>query len=357
MWIRWMLCAMNDVHPLVRRLPGSALIITVAGLVTVVVAASPAPAQISQVQVEEWTVPWPESRPRDPYVAPDGKVWFVGQRSDYAAVFDPVTEEFRRYELPEGAGPHNLIVAEDGLVWYAGNRQAHIGVLDPATGEIEQIRMPDDRARDPHTLVFDDAGHIWFTVQNGNFIGRLDMATRRIDLVEVPTPHARPYGIEVAEDGRPWFVEFAGGKIGTVDPASLRLEEFDLPDRSGRPRRIAIDSHGDIWYVDFSLGEIGRMTTNGEFETWSVPSGPEGRPYALGIDDSDRLYFVETGPRPNRLVIFDGGQMRTLSVTPIPSGGGSVRHMTFDGDRQAFWFATDANTLARVRVPIEPPNS
>jgi len=30
--------------------------------------------------LEEWQVPWLESRPRDPYVAPDGRVWFVGQR-------------------------------------------------------------------------------------------------------------------------------------------------------------------------------------------------------------------------------------------------------------------------------------
>lgn len=28
--------------------------------------------------LEEWQVPWLESRPRDPYVAPDGRVWFVG---------------------------------------------------------------------------------------------------------------------------------------------------------------------------------------------------------------------------------------------------------------------------------------
>jgi len=339
------------------RISGSAFLATVAALTAVALVVGSANAQTPQPRVEEWVVPWPDSRPRDPYVAPDGKVWFVGQRADYAAVFDPTTEEFHRYDLPAGSHPHNLIVANDGLVWYAGNRLAHIGVLDPATGEIEQIPMPDFRAGDPHTLAFDNAGHIWFTVQTGNFVGRLDMATRDIELIEMPTPNARPYGIAVSEDGRPWFVEFAAGKIGTIDPVSLQLNEFDLPDPSGRPRRIAIDSRGDIWYVDYSLGEIARMTVDGEFEAWSVPSGIGGRPYALGIDDSDRLYFVETGPRPNQLVVFDGSKLRTLSVTSIPSGGRSVRHMMFDSGRQAFWFGTDANTLARVRVPVVPPAS
>lgn len=314
-------------------------------------------AQDAQTTVEEWTVPWPESRPRDPYVAPDGRVWFVGQRSDYAAVFNPATEEFERFDLPHGAGPHNLIVGDDGMVWYAGNRQSHIGLLDPATGEIEQIPMPDDRARDPHTLVFDGAGHICFTVQGGNFVGRLTMDTRRVDLVEVPTPNARPYGIVVADDGRPWFVEFAAGKIGTIDPGSLKLEEFVLPELDSRPRRIALDSSGDIWFVDYSLGEIGKMTPDGVFDSWAGPSGTSGRPYALGIDADDRLYFVETGPRPNKLVVFDGRSKRVLSVTDVPSGGGAVRHMMYDSAQEAFWFGTDANTLARVRVPVARPTS
>ena len=39
--------------------------------------------------VREWPVPWEKTRPRDPYVAPDGRVWFVGQQGNYIASFDP----------------------------------------------------------------------------------------------------------------------------------------------------------------------------------------------------------------------------------------------------------------------------
>jgi len=327
-------------------------------LAIVPVVAPPVAAQDVAVEVEEWTVPWPDTRPRDPYVAPDGRVWLVGQRADYAAVFDPATGEFERFDLGQGTGPHNLIVADDGMVWFAGNRQRHVGVLDPESGLIERVRMPDEAARDPHTLVFGpDQEEIWFSVQGGNFVGRVDRDTRAVDLVEVPTPNARPYGIDVDAEGRPWFVEFAAGKIATVDPETLELTEFPLPTEDGRPRRIAIDSGGDIWYVDYSRGELGRMTPEGEFETWNSPAGGESRPYALGIDDLDRLWYVETGPSPNRLVGFDSSTGRVISVTPIPSGGGAVRHMYFDPDERALWFGTDANTLARVRVPPALPAS
>jgi virginiamycin B lyase len=327
-------------------------------LAAIGIAAPPAAAQDVAVEVEEWTVPWPETRPRDPYVAPDGRVWFVGQRADYAAVFDPETEEFERFDLGEGTGPHNLVVAEDGMVWFAGNRQMHVGVLDPASGMIERIRMPREEARDPHTLVFaPDEAAIWFTVQGGNFVGRVDPETRKVDLVQVPTPDARPYGIDVDSDGRPWFVEFAAGKIATLDPATLELTEFPLPWNDGRPRRIVVDSKGDLWYVDYARGELGRMTPEGEFETWGAPAGASSRPYALGIDDLDRLWYVETGPSPNQLVGFDSRTERVISVTPIPSGAGAVRHMYFDPDERALWFGTDANTLARVRVPAAMPAS
>ena len=39
--------------------------------------------EAQEIEIAEWKVPWEESRPRDPYVAPDGKVWFVGHNSPF----------------------------------------------------------------------------------------------------------------------------------------------------------------------------------------------------------------------------------------------------------------------------------
>lgn len=78
-------------------------------------------------ELTEWTVPYEASRPRDPMVGPDGKVWFVGQRSDYVAFFEPETGAFERIDLDEGAGPHNLIVADDGTVFTAATGRTTSG--------------------------------------------------------------------------------------------------------------------------------------------------------------------------------------------------------------------------------------
>lgn len=174
-------------------------------------------AEGTKVAIKEWPVPWSSTRPRDPAVGPDGKIWFVGQAGDYVASFDPSSETFKRYDLDDSTGPHNVIVTDDNRVWYAGNLKAHIGELDPDTGGITKYDMPDPRARDPHTLIADGEGHIWFTVQGGNFIGRLTIASQAIHLIDVPTANARPYGIALDTHAQPWIVELGSYKLATID--------------------------------------------------------------------------------------------------------------------------------------------
>jgi virginiamycin B lyase len=306
---------------------------------------------VAQVPVKEWPVPYEDSRPRDPYVDGQNRVWFVGQKGNYIAYLTPENGKFRRYELENGALPHNLIVDGKGMVWYAGNGNGHIGKLDPATGKIAKYPISNPEARDPHTLIFDAKGDIWFTVQNGNFVGRLGTATGKIDLIEVPTANARPYGIAVDSKGRPWFNEFGSDKIAMVDPATLKIREYSLPNDRARGRRIAITSDDRIWYVDYSRGYLGRLDPGtGQFKEWALPGGGSSLPYAMAVDASDRLWMVETGSQPNRLVGFDPAKQSFFGLTPIPSGAGTVRHMVYDERTGQIWFGTDANTIGRAQV-------
>ena len=333
-------------------------------LVLLAVAAAailPAPAA-AQAQIDEWSVPWERTRPRDPYVAPDGRVWFCGQTGHYLAVLDPATGDFRRYELEPGAGPHNLIVAPDGTVWYSGNRKANIGHLDPATGHIELIPMPGGEPRDPHTLVFDRDGNIWFTAQQGNRIGHLDVRTHAIRMLAPTEPGARPYGIRIAPDGKVWVALFGTNKLAVVDPATFTMREVELPRPDARPRRLMITSDGDVYYVDYVGGMLGRFRPSQRvFKEWDMPvSGdltPRGAlPYGMAVDSEDRIWFVETGARPNMFVGFDPRTEQFLPGVPVPSGGGAVRHMFFHAPTNTVWFGTDANTIGRANLNTVRPS-
>ena len=72
---------------------------------------SAAAAPADTLEIREWQVPWEQTRPRDPTVAPDGRIWFVGQTGDYVGWFDTETAEFGRHPLPDGTGPHNVVAA------------------------------------------------------------------------------------------------------------------------------------------------------------------------------------------------------------------------------------------------------
>ncbi|HZD52614.1 MAG TPA: lyase [Woeseiaceae bacterium] len=324
-------------------------------LSTLCIAASaallPADARADPVDISEWPVPWERSRPRDPDVASDGRVWFVGQQSDYIANFEPETGDFNRYDLDPGTGPHTLLVDAQDHIWYAANRAGFIGLLDPGTAHIVKITMPDRDADDPHTLAFDGNGNIWFTVQQGNFVGRLAMADHTVQLMKVPTRRAHPYGIVVNANGIPWVAEFGSHKLIRVDPEAMRLEEIELPDEDSRPRRLVVTSDGNVWYGDYERGFLGRYEPDsGRFAEWPLPGGEDSRPYGMAVDRFDRIWLVETGVSPNRLVGFDTAREAFFSVSDIPSGGGSVRNMVYFEPAGEVWFGTDANTIGRAKL-------
>lgn len=312
--------------------------------------AAPPAGDVAEVVITEWVVPWPNSRPRDPYAASEDKVWFVGQRDGYLAYFNPGAEEFTQIMLPEGSGPHNIIADADGNAWFAGNVMGYIGLLKP-DGDFIQIPMPEE-VFDPHTLIEDGNGNIWFTSQGANRVGLLDKTNFSKTLFHISTPNARPYGITIAPDGRVWVALFGTGKLAMVDPETLELREISLPRTSARPRRIEATSDGMIWYVDYADGFLGRYDPErGDFAEWPMPSGSDAKPYGMAVDSKDRIWFVETGPQPNRFVGFDADTEEFFSSTEIESGGGVVRHMMYYPPTNTVWFATDANTLGRAELP------
>ncbi|HEX6643118.1 MAG TPA: hypothetical protein VF037_00460 [Gemmatimonadales bacterium] len=303
------------------------------------------------VEIREWTVPWERTRPRDPYLDARGRVWFVGQAGNYIAYLDPGANDFMRFEIDSGTHPHNLIVDRNGAVWYAGNRNGMIGKLDPATGTVTRYPMPPE-IRDPHTLVFDEAGDIWFTAQQSGYVGRLATRTGKVDPIRVPTASSRPYGIVVGPNGTVWFNEFGVNKLASIDPATLAVAEYAQPNERTRGRRIAAAADGSIWYVDYSRGMLGRFDPGSRrFEEWQNPGGVNSMPYAMAIDAKNRLWFVESGTRPNHLVGFDPATKRFFSRTGFGPEANTVRHMYYHAPTNTLWFGTDAGTIARASLP------
>lgn len=319
-------------------------------LVAPVLPSSVTAQNMAAVPATEWTVPW-EGRPRDPYAAPNGQVFFVGQAGNYIGRLDPKSGEFKRFEIDSGTHPHNLIVDKSGMVWYAGNKNGMIGKLNPNSGAITRYPMPDSTVRDPHTLTFDAAGNIWFTAQQSNAIGHLDVKSGNIRLVKTGS-RTRPYGITLDSKGTPWVNLFGTNKIAKVDPKTMEITTFELANERTRDRRIAITSDDQIWYTDYTRGFLGNLDPKtGKVVEYALPGGAASLPYGMAADDKDRIWVAEGGEKGARLVGFDPKSKTFFSNTPVGTeANNTIRHMYFDKKTGLLWFGTDQGMIGRADV-------
>ena len=302
-----------------------------------------------KVTIKEWDVPTPGSRPHDPMYAPDGSVWYSGQMANVLGRFDPKTQQFKEYKLPDGSGPHGLIPDHDGNVWYTANFKAYIGKLDPRTGEVKQYPMPDPAAKDPHTLLLAPNGNIYFTVQGANRVGRLNPKTGEIKLVQSPTPRSNPYGMVIDSHGVPFFVEFGANKVARLDPDTLEIHEFVLPHAESRPRRVAITADDMIWYSDYGRGYLGRLDPRtGQVTEWASPGGPNSQPYGITAI-GNAIWYSESNVSPNTLVRFDIPTQK-FQTWAIPSGGGVVRNMVHTPEGNLWLACSGVNKIAFVEI-------
>ena len=302
------------------------------------------------VPAQEWPIEW-GGRPRDPYVTPDGIVYFAGQAGNYVGRLDPQSGQTRRYELPPNTNPHTVVVGPDNHVWIAGNRNATIGRLNPATGNIRWYAMTDSTIRDPHTMIFDRDGNLWFTAQNSNAVGHLTVQTGAIRYVKTGE-RTRPYGIELNSRGEVWFNLFGTNKIGRINPRTYELTTYDLPHERARGRRIAITPDDVVWYTDYTRGMLGRVDpTNGRVTEMPLPGGAASLPYGMAKDAQGRIWVTESGPKGAILQGFDPSTGRFFGRTLIgKEDNNTIRHMYFDPRTGLLWFGTDQGTIGRAEV-------
>jgi virginiamycin B lyase len=314
-------------------------------------AASPTVGTLN-VQIQEYEVPTPKSRPHDPALAPDGSLWYTGQGANKLGRLDPKTGEFKEYALKTpNSGPHGLVADQDGNIWFTAISAGYVGKLNPKTGEIAEYRPDAGSKIDPHTPAFDHDGILWFTNEETNYIGRLDPKIGKMTLIKVPTAHSVPYGIVILPNNAPLFCEFGTNKLATVDPRTMTIREYTLPDSGARPRRLALARDGTVYYTDYARGYLGHFDPSAGklVKEWKSPGGSESRPYGIAIMDDGKIWYSESGVNPNTLVQFDP-KSEVFSMKAIPSGGGVVRNMVATPDRRLYLACSGVNKVAVVSL-------
>ncbi len=110
--------------------------------------------------IKEWNPPF--RGPRRLHVAPDGIVWVPGFGSGVFGKFDPKTEEWTVYDLPDAENqiPYALNIDPKGYVWICGTGNDTINRFDPKTEELVEFQLP-MRVSYTREIEFDSEGNVW----------------------------------------------------------------------------------------------------------------------------------------------------------------------------------------------------
>jgi virginiamycin B lyase len=124
-------------------------------------------------------IPPTRDRPRRMQIDSEGMIWFCVFDAGKITRFDPKTENFKEFVLPNAkTKPYALGIATDGMIWYSSEYRDLIGKLDPQTGKVTEYPMPytDNGMRD---FFLDKAGHIWYGTPPNNRVGYFYLATKQ----------------------------------------------------------------------------------------------------------------------------------------------------------------------------------
>ncbi|MFG1710325.1 hypothetical protein ACFLIM_44870 [Nonomuraea sp. M3C6] len=259
--------------------------------------------------------------PHDVASAADGGVWFTAQSAGYLGHLDPRTGEVTRVPLGDGSRPHGVITGPGGHAWVTDGGLNAIVRVDATTRQVRRYPLPDDRAdADLNTAAFDNTGVLWFTGRSGVY-GRLAPDTGKMDVYDAPRGPG-PYGITATPGGDIYYASLAGSHIARIARDTGRATILEPPTSGQGARRVWADTDGRVWASEWTGGRLARYDPkSGEWKEWPLP-GDAPQPYAVYVDQANTVWVSDFGS--DRLVSFDPATER---FTPANGEAAGVRQI------------------------------
>jgi streptogramin lyase len=263
-------------------------------------------------------------------------------------MLDPVSEEWKTYPYPiKDAGAHSVIEGPDGKIWLVLNKGNHIASFDPETEKFSLYPVPDPGkvaiGPRPHTHIFDSQGRLWYTEIAGNRVSRLDPETGEITVFDLPEQPELfedsfwlwPYGITIDSKDNVYYTKLGGNRVGRIDAVTGEIKEYEMPVPYSGPRRLDVDSRDNLWIPAFTTGKLYRLNPQtGQFKEYQIPS-TDSAPYAVYVDkEKDQVWICEAAA--NRIGIFDIAS-ETFSEILLPSRFGYTRKIDLDKNTGTIW--------------------
>jgi streptogramin lyase len=139
-------------------------------------------------------------------VAPDGRIWYSKLNGNRIGVIDPAFDDgnIKEYE-PPFIGPRRLQLGDDGIVWVPSFGNGILGKFDPDTEEWTLYDLPDAEDEIPYALsVHPKTGDVWICGTGSDSMYRFIPATEELIMYRMPSHVTYTREVEFHEDGSVW---------------------------------------------------------------------------------------------------------------------------------------------------------
>lgn len=297
--------------------------------------------------------------PHDVAIDPQGNAWVAESKPGVLGKLDPRTLTYTRVPIPgtkenklkrSVSAAHALEIDPQGRLWVSDHRipDPRAVMYDPNTKQFTFYPFPEaaraEDSTDVNTIRWHRDGTVWFTDLGGDQILKLNPATKEFTKFPVPSGKsheikAHPYGMAIDGDGWVWFAVFERDKMGRVDPRTGEVAEYPLPTSRSYPRRMGTDVEGNVWFGEYgSIGKLGMADRKtAKLTEFPTPTKYSGA-YSVSVDKSRNLVWISE-LMADRIARFNP-KTKTFVEYPLPTLYSSVRRIEADPSRpNRVWYA------------------
>lgn len=272
-------------------------------------------------EVKEWTDPVTKRGFPSAFQCvewdPKGNIWTGRHDWNGITKFDPKTETFTNFDLPEGVKADFVTVGGDGKVWAKDTAGREVYRLDPTDGNISKFdefppELMDKNYNGPKHHIYgitaDEKGKLYEADIEGGDLFRVDAETGKVATFTIPTKDAGPRRMHMDSQGRVWIGEYYGKKIAMFDPRTEQFQEWTPPLPWYGAYDVVLDKDGYAWTGTMTSEVILRLNPKtGEFRQYLLPR--------LGVNVR-RVEVDDSGPRPV-FWVGENHQAKIAKVEPL----------------------------------------
>jgi streptogramin lyase len=227
----------------------------------------------------------------------DGNLWMGLMLQAGIAKFDPKTEKFTMYPLPNDinnpAAQQAMVMPTsldaDGKVWMNDVGLAGVRRLDLATSKFETFvpyaDFPKGQDHSVYGIKADSHNNLYMMDFSADLIGRIDAKTGKYSFFKTPTPNSNPRRGHMDPQDRLWFTEYRADKLAMFDTKTERFTEWQVPTPYSWPYDVLPDKNGELWSAGMSTDRVVRLDPNtGQATEYQLPRSTNVR--RVWVDNS-----------------------------------------------------------------------